>query len=113
MLRIIATWSGVAVIMSRYLKRPAVFARINMFWQANFRWIFYVITFLYAMGKIGGHLDTLTNWHVLLLPILLLSGLLSGFYFGYIRMKYGFWYAVAVHILLIATPLAVEMMRTL
>ncbi|MBD2752079.1 hypothetical protein [Spirosoma validum] len=108
-----SVWIVAVILAVRYLKRPVVFERINQFWQTNFRWIFYGFTFLYATGITVNHLDTLADWKGLLLPILLLSGLLSGFYFGYIRMKYGFWYAVAVHILLIATPLAVEMIRTL
>lgn len=109
----VLTWGVAAYALGNWLKRPAVFNRIHAFWQANFRWIYYAITGLYACSKIHDGFNALTGWQLLILPLMLLIGLLSGSYYGYIRMKYGFWYAVAVHSLMIVTPLTLEVLRTL
>lgn len=113
MLWLIPAWAVVAYLSGRYLKRPAVFARIENFWQTNFRWIFYGLAGLYASLKLISDIDTLVNGQVLLLPLLLLTGLLNGFYLGYLRMTYGFWYAVATHVLLSMASLAPEVIRLL
>ncbi len=106
-------WGLVTYLLDLYLKRPVTFARINLFWQTHFRQVFYAVAGLYALSKIVDDIRTLTGLHLLLVPVLLLVGLLSGFYFGYIRMTYGFWYAVAVHSLLLLASLALEMARIL
>ncbi|SOD88074.1 CPBP family glutamic-type intramembrane protease [Spirosoma fluviale] len=106
-------WAAVVYGLNHYLKRPAVFARIERFWQANFRWIFYSVGVVYGFMKIIDDVGTLKDAEVLLLPVFLLCSLLNGFYFGYIRMKYGFWYGVAVHVLVLLAALAPEAIRIL
>ena len=113
MLWLIPVWAVVAYGLGRYLKHPAVFARIDTFWQTNFRWIFYGMAGLYAFIKIINDIDTLVAGQLLLLPLLLLTGLLNAFYLGYLRMTYGFWYAVLVHTLLLMAALAPEVIRIL
>ncbi|ADB41108.1 hypothetical protein [Spirosoma linguale] len=110
---IMLVWATVVYGLNYYLKRPAVFARIERFWKANFRWIFYSVGVVYGFMKIIDDVGTLKDAQVLLLPVLLLSSLLNGFYFGYIRMKYGFWYGVAVHVLVLLAALAPEAIRML
>lgn len=110
---LIIGWGAVTYLLDSYLKRPAIFTRINQFWQKNFRQVFYVIAVLYALIKIIDDVGTLTHWQLLLLPVLLLTGLVSGLYFGYVRMTYGFWYAVAVHILLLLTSLVLVVVHIL
>lgn len=101
-------WGAVVYGMHQYLKQPTVFAQLERFWQANFRWIFYGIGLLYGFIKIIDDVGVLTDAQMLLLPVLLLSSSLNGFYFGYIRMTYGFWYAVVVHVLVLMAALAPE-----
>ena len=108
LLWMILLWSAIVYGLNHYLKRPAVFARIEHVWQANFRLIFYGVGLLYGFMKIIDDVGTLKDAQMLLLPVLFLSSLLNGFYFGYIRMKYGFWYAVAVHMLVLLAALAPE-----
>lgn len=55
----------------------------------------------------------MTSWQLVIIPITLLIMLLNSFYFGYVRMKYGFWYAVAVHTLIVTAILLPEMIRCL
>lgn len=110
---IILLWAAVVYGLNHYLKRRDVFSRIERFWQANFRWIFYSVGVVYGFMKIIDDVGTLKDAQILLLPVLLLSSLLNGFYFGYIRMKYGFWYGVAVHVLVLLAALAPEAIRIL
>jgi len=110
---LILVWVVSVYLIGRYLKRPAVFCRIEAFWQANFNWIFYGVALLYAAGKVANEIGTLMDRQVLFFVALLLFGLLRGFYFGYVRMKYGFWYGVAVHVLLLVTSLAPDVIRNL
>ncbi|WP_461151726.1 hypothetical protein [Spirosoma pulveris] len=109
----ILLWAAVVYGLNYYLKRPAVFARIERFWQTNFRWIFYSVGIVYGFMKIIDDVGALKDAQLLLLPILLLCSLLNGFYFGYVRMKYGFWYGVAVHVLVLLAALAPEAIRIL
>ncbi len=102
-------WLVLSFLLGRYLKRPVVFARIEMFWQRHFRWIFYGMALLYGLFWINK--ISLDGWQMLLFPVLLLPGLLSGLYLGYVRMRYGFWYAVFVQALIMSLPLTLELMR--
>ena len=110
---LIIGWGVTTYWLDSYLKRPATFTRINQFWQTNFRQVFYAVAVLYALAKIVDDLGTLTHWQLLLLPILLLTGLVNGLYFGYVRMTYGFWYAVAIHLLLLLVSLALDVVHIL
>ena len=108
LLWLVPVWLLVAYGLGMYLKRPTVFARIETFWRTNFNWIFYAIGLLYAFLKIADDVSYLKDWQLLLLPVTVLSSVWSSFYFGYVRMVYGFWYAVAVHILLLVALLTPE-----
>ncbi len=101
-------WLVLSFLLSRYLKRPAVFARIEAFWQRHFRWIFYGMTLLY--GLFWMNKTEFEGWQVLLFPVLLMSGLFSGLYLGYVRMRFGFWYAVVVQALIMSVPLTLELL---
>lgn len=109
----IGVWFVTSLVLDRYLKRPAVFARVLAFWQANFGTLFYAISLVYALVKIADDISWLTGWQLLFVPALLGLSLISGFYFGYVRMKYGFWYAVAVHSLILASVVLSEAILTL
>ena len=109
----VPVWFLAVYLLNRYLKQPVVFDRILTFWQVNFRWIFYGIALLYVFPKITGNINTLTSWQLVMMPFILLTLLVNGLYFGYVRMKYGFWYAVAVHALTLIVMLLPEMIRVL
>jgi hypothetical protein len=102
-LGMMVTWFIVSLVLDRYLKRPAVFARILSFWQAHFSKLFYAMTLLCALVKISDDISALTGWQLLFVPALFCLSLISSFYFGYVRMKFGFWYAVAAHSLILAS----------
>ena len=105
----IGAWLVASILLNRFLKRPTVFARIEQVWQAQFRWIFYGSALLYALFWVGS--SKLTDWQLLFWPVLLASGGLIGLYLGYVRMRYGFWYAVLVQTLIMSVPVGLELMR--
>jgi hypothetical protein len=93
-----------------FVTRSARYARIDAVWQRHFRWVFYVLTGLAAIFYHSAFLS-LTGWQVLWLPAVLLPGLLLSACLGYVRLKHGYWYAVAVHGLLNVGPVVVLLMN--
>ena len=106
-LALVILWLG----MDYYLKQATVFARIESFWQRHFRWIFYALTLVYALFWLNK--ASLAGWQLLLFPVLLAPSLLISAYLGYVRMTYGFWYAVLVQSLLLSVPLTLELTHIL
>ena len=53
----------------------------------------------------------LTDWQLFFWLVPLASGGLIGLYLGYVRMRYGFWYAVLVQTLIMSVPVGLELMR--
>jgi hypothetical protein len=102
-LGMMVTWFILSLVLDRYLKRPAVFANILSCWQAHFSKLFYAMALLCALVKISDDISALTGWQLLFVPALFCLSLISSFYFGYVRMKFGFWYAVAAHSLILAS----------
>ncbi|MCX6214478.1 CPBP family glutamic-type intramembrane protease [Spirosoma sp.] len=105
---LVIAWATISFGLGQYLKRPLVFARIERFWKANFRWILYGTGLVYGFMKIIDDVYTLHHWQALLLPLFLMTWLLNGFYFGYVRMKYGYWYAVIIHSLVLLAAMTPE-----
>jgi len=85
---IIATYA-IAVV-------PKVKIKLEVFWKKHFRWILYILCFGFAWSHIFNY--ELTLFHLLLIPIITLDKLISAFCFGYVRVHYGFLYAVSLHI---------------
>jgi hypothetical protein len=105
---LVSGWMFLGPLLAWFITRPARYARIERGWQQNFRWVFYVLTALYATVYTDG-LDLQPDWHLLLFPAVFVPGLLAGFYLGYVRMKYGYWYAVLVSGLMNVVPLLIAL----
>jgi hypothetical protein len=72
------------------------FDYFNTFWNKNFRWIYYFSVFSFGLLHIGNfQIDKLS---FIILPLLVLPQLTSGFIAGYLRIKYGFIYCCFFHI---------------
>lgn len=69
--------------------------KLRKFWKVNFAWIFYSLALFFAFAHIT-NFDINTK-HLLLMPILTLPQLVGGAFLGYVRVKYGFPYAIAFH----------------
>ncbi len=69
--------------------------RLEIFWQTNFKWIFYFLCITFAWLHILNYGVTLK--HILLLPLITLPKLVSAITYGYIRMHYGFVYSLGLH----------------
>ena len=106
---LLAIWAVLTYGVRQLVKQQVLYCRIESFWISSFRCIFYGIAILYALLRVS-NATVLSHWQILL-PALLLLRLLTGFYLGYVRMKYGFWFAVAVHTLTMATPVLLALTR--
>ena len=104
-------WGLLIGLLNWILKRPAVFTRIETFWQRAFCWIFYGSALLYGSFFFRG--ISVMNEHGIWLPLLLGPALLIGLYLGYVRMRFGFWYAVLVQTLIMSVPIGLEISRIL
>jgi len=76
---------------------------IESFWQRQYRWIYYVSSFGFGLAHLF-NCDSLTAWHLLFAVLITLPQLVGGLFMGYVRMMYGFWYAVAIHAMNNAVP---------
>lgn len=86
--------SSVRVFM--YANKPENFARMDRWWQANFRFIFYGSALLFGLAHMKNVPSIGTN-HILLAPLLTLPQIVLGTSLGYTRMAYGYWYNVVIH----------------
>jgi hypothetical protein len=76
---------------------PKIKRNLELFWESNFRGIFYFLCIGFAWMHIFNYE---LNWeHLLLMPIITLDKLVSGFCYEYARMNYGFIYSFAIHML--------------
>lgn len=100
MIGLLPAWILTSWLLGRLLTRPTVLTRLEQFWQHWFVWVFYGMAVLYSLRHLG-RLTTLTDWQLLMAPVVILISLLISTYLGYVRMKYGFWYAVAANTLIV------------
>lgn len=77
------------------LHHKTVSERLQAFWVANFRTVFYLACVVFAWMHITKYEVNLVN--VMLLPILTLPQLLSAIIYGYTRVAFGFRYPVFLH----------------
>ncbi|AEI47925.1 CPBP family glutamic-type intramembrane protease [Runella slithyformis] len=78
--------------------QPAVLDWLHPRFKKHFRWIYYFSSVAFGFAHLNNFSD-LTLYHYLFIPILTLPQLYSGFFFGYARMRYGFWYGIGLHTL--------------
>ncbi len=94
---------GVPGLIYALFRSPRRLARLQQFWQRHFGLIFYLVAISFGLVHLS-NFHHLTVWHYLLAPVLTLPQLFSGFYLGYVRMRYGIWYSIALHALWNAVP---------
>ncbi len=70
---------------------------LELFWLNNFKWIYYFFCLVFAWIHIFNY--ELNMEHLLLIPIITLDKLVSALCYGYTRIRYGFVYSLAIHML--------------
>ena len=71
--------------------------RLQLFWKNNIKYIYFSSAIIFGFVHIGN-----IGWtweHVAYFPIVFFPQLLSGFVFGFIRLRFGFLYAIIIHAL--------------
>ncbi|MCX2743323.1 CPBP family glutamic-type intramembrane protease [Mangrovivirga sp. M17] len=71
--------------------------QLSSFWKVNFRWIFYFSILLFGLLHIVNF--NIPPLYYLLAPIFTFSQLIAGFLYGFVRVKYGFLYALFFHMI--------------
>lgn len=89
---------AVGVCISLYfIYNKKIIAGLGNFWQRHFAIVFYVFTLLFALVHLGNYPFSLVI--VLLCPLLVSPQFLMGFMAGYLRVRFGFFWGVALHML--------------
>lgn len=86
-----------AFLFYHLISREKMSARIISFWSKHFRWIFYSSCLLFALMHLSNYIPS--SYNKLLAPIITLPQLILGLTAGYVRINYGFIYAVLLHML--------------
>ncbi len=77
--------------------RPKIHSALKEFWQEQFSWVVYMLCLTFALMHTFNYELTLLT--VLLLPLILLPKLVAAFCYSFVRIRFGFIYAVAMHLL--------------
>jgi hypothetical protein len=72
--------------------------KVARFWNTYPRVILYTFLIMFTLGHIENYV--LTSIVLLLMPILLLPQFISGTFLSFVRVKFGFEYAILFHILI-------------
>ncbi len=80
-----------------YKKR--LFSSIERFWHKNFEVLFYTSSVLFGMMHLLNYED-IHWWMIIISPLLTLPYIIMGLFLGFIRMNYGFFYAVVFHVVI-------------
>jgi hypothetical protein len=95
-----------------FLSRKKITRNVSLFWKKHFKIIYYFTVLLFVLlhwGKYSFDLYT-----VLLIPFLYFPQIITGFAFGYARLKFGFFWCVIFHCLIniiSVSPLIVSLIR--
>ncbi|MFB6342880.1 type II CAAX prenyl endopeptidase Rce1 family protein [Saccharicrinis sp. FJH62] len=71
--------------------------RIKKYWDNNFKWIFYFSVLVFGLVHIMNY--EINIYNLLLAPFIVLPQLISGSFYGFIRVNYGMIYGIIAHIL--------------
>jgi uncharacterized protein len=72
--------------------------KMKLNWKKHFKWVFYVVAFLFGMVHIGNFsLNEITWQWYFLLPFLVIPQLVMGLFLGYIRLRYGLLFSIIFH----------------
>lgn len=85
------------VLLLVYFTLERMKASIEKFWIKNFRWLYYSSVLLFGAVHISNF--SFAEIDLWVWPILILPQLISGFFYGYVRVKHGFVYGVLMHFL--------------
>jgi hypothetical protein len=103
-----ALWCLAGYLLVKWVRQPALFGRIDAFWRQHFRLIYYVSALSFGFWHLNNCAEV-TVLHLALAPLITLPQIVLGFYQGYVRMTYGFWYAVGLHMMVNMGPVALMM----
>jgi membrane protease YdiL (CAAX protease family) len=70
--------------------------QISQFRITNFKWIYWAFGLVFGLIHLGNY-DGSWSSFIFFTPVLCLSQIFGGLLLGYARMRYGFWYGVALH----------------
>jgi len=71
--------------------------RLQHIWQKHLSWVLYVFCLFFALVHTLNY--ELTPWTMVMLPLILLPKLFAAFCYSFVRLRMGFIYAVAMHLL--------------
>lgn len=91
--------AGIALIFTVlfYFIISKYYTQLSQFWQRNFKYIFYISAFGFGLLHYSNY--TLELKQLLLIPLLTLSQVIGGLFYGYIRMRFGIAYSIFFHTL--------------
>ncbi len=85
-------------LVGLYTQPEQAIKTLNKFWSQYFWILFYLSVFLFGFAHLSNY--SLPAWKLALLaPILVLPQTLLGFILGYLRVRFGFLYAVLLHMI--------------
>jgi hypothetical protein len=73
-----------------------IYFRIRAFWKKHFRYVFYFFTLIFGLFHLFNY-NEIYWWMILSSPFLTLPHIIMGFFLGFIRMNYGFFYSLLFH----------------
>lgn len=79
-----------------YVLTQSIQARLRSVWKNHFVVVFHFVVVVFGLIHLGNY--TNVNNYVWALPLVSIQ-LLLGYFLGFLRMKFGFWYGVGLHIL--------------
>ncbi len=83
-------------LLMLYLNAKDAVKDLEIFWERNFSTLYYLSVFSFGLIHILNY--SLPFWKALVLaPVLVLPQILLGFILGYLRMRYHFGFALALH----------------
>ena len=86
-----------AVLLFLIVSHKTIKPKLSSFFDKNFKWIVWTSCVAFACSH--HHYFASSNVNTLLMPVLVLPQLILGLSTSYMRLKYGFTYAVLLHIL--------------
>lgn len=90
---------ALALVLGAFLflvvSHRAIQPKLSSFFETHFKWIFWISCIAFAFSHHHYFASSTTN--TLLMPILVLPQLILGFATSYMRLKYGFVYAILFH----------------
>lgn len=88
---------GAVIIIFFFIFNKRIHNRLERVWEYRFGWVFYGFTFLFTIIHITNY--EVTWLTVALFPLLLAPQFFAGFFIGYTRLRSGFAWGAAFHML--------------